>query len=349
MKKKFLLLLFTAILLLTACGEPAAQSKNTLSSSKKQTDLEKVQLFLAADGTAMYYAYVARANGYFQDEGLAVELVSGKNGALVVDKIGNETPDVGIVGVPSLLPAWNEKMDIQVVYQINSTNLFDFIVPKKSKISNISQLKGKTIGVTDLGGAEVPMVRSIVAGAGLKADQDVAISPIGNNATSIRSAFDKGEIAAFSGGAHDLYSLYAMGFERKSLLPKEYKTLPSTAIIANGKTIKERPELIEKITRAITRGVDFSIKNRNATYDIMKEVAPQEYTDETAGKLFLDTFINLSAPIETDKGYGYIYRDSWKKLIQQLSVGEESFVANEIDLDQYLNTSFLKKANQFEK
>jgi len=357
MKKIVALFSLLALLLVTACGGPATNEASNSSTSSNSTnkpeasdnkELEKVQLLLAADGTAMYYTYIARDNGYFADEGLDVELVSGKGGTYVVQQVGAETVDVGIVAVASLLPAWDKDVDIQAVYQINVKNLFDFMVPKDSSITEISQLKGKVIGVTDLGSGEVPMVRSILSSAGLNPDKDVTLRAIGSDATSVLAAFEKGTVDAYSGGAHDLISLYAKGFESKSLIPEEYKTLPSTAIIANGKIIKENPELIEKISRAVAKATDFSIKDPDAAFEVMKKAVPEQYTDEKVGRLFLDTFIGLSTPIEPEKGYGYIYRDSWEQLVKQFSAGEQPVVTKEIDLDKYLNTSFLEKINQFE-
>ena len=157
-------------------------------------------------------------------------------------------------------------------------------------------MKGKVIGVTDLGSGEVPLVRSVLANAGLNPDQDVTIRAIGAEGTSILTAFEKGEIDAFSGGAHDLISLYGRGFKSKTLLPEEYKALPSTGIIANGKIMEKNPELVEKITRSIAKATDLAIKDPDAAYEVMKKAVPEQYTDEEMGRLFLDTFIGLSTP-----------------------------------------------------
>lgn len=343
-----MLLPFLAILLASACGNPA-NNETATSDTKQVANLEKVRLLLAADGNAMYYTYIARENGYFKDEGLEVELVSGKGGAHVVEQLGTETADIGIVAVPSLLQAWNKDMDIQAVYQINSTNLFDCIIPRYSDIKSFSQLKGKVIGVTDFAGAEVPFVQSLLARSSLNVEQDVTLRAMGAEGPTIAKAFENGEIAAFCGGAHDLVNLYAMGFKTKSLIPKIYNSLPSTAIIANGKIIKQRPDLVEKITRAIARGIDFSINNREAAFEIMKSVVPEEYNNEMVGQLCLNTFIDLSTPIETEKGYGFIYLDSWRKLVDLYSSGKDPVITSEIDLTKYLNTRFLEKANNFKK
>ena len=174
----------------------------------------------------MYYAYIARDKGFFEEEGIEVDLLPGKGGSYVVQQVGAETVDIGIIAVNSVLPAWDKGIDIKMVYQVNVTNLFDFMVPEGSNVTDIKQLKGKVIGVTDLGSGEVPLVRSMLTSAGLNPDQDVTIRAIGAEGTSILTAFEKGEIDAFSGGAHDLISLYGRGFKSKSLLPEEYKTLP---------------------------------------------------------------------------------------------------------------------------
>lgn len=347
MKKRFILVFILILLVISACSNSTKKEGQESISTKEDTKKEKIELFLATEGTAMYYAYVAKENGYFDDEGLDVELVPCNSGAFVVERIGKEKAQIGIVGAPSLFYAWNKDKDIQVIYQINSTNLFDFIVPKGSSIEDVRQLKGKVIGVTDYGGAEVQMVQAILASAGLKVDKDVKLKAMGNDGKTIYNAFQKGKIAAFSGGAHDLNSLYALDFQSESLLPQDYKTLPSTAIVANGKTIKEHPEFAEKICRAIAKGVDFSIENKKETYEIMKKVYPKEYENEYAGKRLLETFINLSAPINTEKGYGYIYRDSWKKLVVLYSTGKDPVITKKIDLNKYLNDSFLERANDF--
>ena len=341
--KRFVsILILLSLLILTACGNSGSTEVSKTSDGK-----EKVKLLLAAEGTAMYYAYVARDKGFFAEEGIEVELLPGKGGSYVVQQVGAETIDLGIIAVNSVLPAWDKGIDIKMVYQVNVTNLFDFMVAEDSTVKDIKQLKGGVIGVTDLGSGEVPMVRSILSSAGLNPDTDVTIRAIGAEGTSILTAFEKGEIDAFSGGAHDLISLYGRGFKSKSLLPEEYKSIPSTGIIANGKIMKENPEVVEKISRAVAKATDFAINDPDAAYEVMKKAVPEQYTDEKIGRLFLDTFIELSTPIDPEKGYGYIYEDSWAKLIEQFSVGDDPVIKNEVNLDNYLDSSLLEKANNF--
>ena len=144
------------MLILTACGNSGSSEVSKTSDGK-----EKVKLLLAAEGTAMYYAYVARDKGIFAEEGIEVELLPGKGGSYVVQQVGAETIDLGIIAVNSVLPAWDKGIDIKMVYQVNVTNLFDFMVAEDSTVKDIKQLKGGVIGVTDLGSGEVPMVRWI--------------------------------------------------------------------------------------------------------------------------------------------------------------------------------------------
>ena len=342
MKKLTVLLIMLAMLVLSACGN----SSSTATGGTAKKDGKKVKLLLAAEGTAMYYAYIARDKGFFEEEGIEVDLLPGKGGSYVVQQVGAETVDIGIVAVNSLLPAWDKGIDIKMVYQVNVTNLFDFMVPEASNVTDIKQLKGKVIGVTDLGSGEVPLVRSVLTSAGLNPDQDVTIRAIGAEGTSILTAFDKGEIEAFSGGAHDLISLYGRGFKSRTLLPEEYRSLPSTGIIANGKIMEENPELVEKIIRATAKATDFAINNPDDAYEVMKKAVPEQYVDEEIGRLFLETFIKVSTPKEPEKGYGYIYKDSWEKLVEQFSEGEDPVIKGEVNLDDYLDSSLLEKANR---
>jgi len=344
LRKKILLLILSAILLLSACGSKATTDTGTKSASG---GLEKLELILAAEGTTMFYAYVARDKGFFKEEGLDVELIAGKGGTYVVQQVGAGQVDFGITAIAAVLPAWDKDVALQSVYQVNYKNLFDFMVPKDSAITDIQQLKGKRIGVSDLSGGEVPMVRSILASAGLTVDKDVTLRAIGSEATSILTAFEKGDIEAYIGGAHDLVSLYARGFESKSLIPTEFQALPSTTIVASDKVIKERPELVEKVNRAIAKATDFAIKDPDAAFDLMKKVIPEQYTDEKVGRIFLDTFIELCTLKDPTKGYGYIEKASWQKLVDQFKQGDPPVITGDIDLDKHLNSSFLEKANEF--
>ncbi len=358
MKKIALLISILVVFIMGACSSNSASNSSSTSSSNSssksanseaQKPLKKVQLLLAATGNTTYYTYIARDKGFFKEEGLDVELVPGKGGTYVVQQIGAGTVDIGLSSVAPILPAWDKGIDIRVVYQTNVTNLFDMFVPKDSKITDIKQLKGKIIGVTDMGSGEVPMVRSVLSGAGLDANKDVTLRAIGSDPATIAAAFDKGEIAAYSAGAHDLVGLYAKGFESKSLMPEIFKSLPSSVIIANGKMVKESPDVIQGITRALARATDFAINNPDGAEELMKKAAPEQYKDEKIGRKFLDTFIGLTTPKDKAKGYGHIYRDSWDQIIEQYSKGDNPVITKKIDLNHYLETSFADKANNFKK
>ena len=340
--KKFLLLVVSVVFLLAACGN---SGESTGQGSTKSGDLTKIQVILAAEGTPMYYAYVAKEKGFFEAEGLDVELVSGKGGSYVVQQVGAGTVNIGITAVSALVTAWDKAIDIRSVYQINVTNLFDLIVTEESGIKSVEELKGKIVGVTDLGGGEVPMVKSILAHAGLTADTDVTLRAIGSEAPSILAAFEKGTIDAYSGGAHDLVSLYGQdNFKSTSLIPEEFKTLPSTGIIVNGKYLDSNPEVVTKFARAIAKATDFSINNYDQTFEIMKKVFPEQYMDEKIANMFLTTFIGLSTPIEPEKGYGYIYEDAWQLMVDQF---KGDVISNDINIKDYLDSSLLQEINNF--
>lgn len=351
--KKFLVLLFSVMLLLAACGGNsevtttvnADPNENAgADTSTESKELTKVQALLAAEGTPMYYAYVAKEKGYFEEEGLDVQLVSGKGGSYVVQQVGAGTVDIGVTAVSSLFTAWDKGIDIRAIYQINVTNLFDLIVTPESGIKSVEELKGKVVGVSDLGGGEVPIVKAILTHAGLQVDKDVTLRAIGAEAPSVIAAFEKGTVDAYSGGAHDLISVYGRGFKSNSLIPEEFKTLPSTGIIVNGKVLDENPELAVQFSRAIAKATDFSINNYDEVFNIMKKVFPEQYMDEDIANLFLETFIGLSTPIEPEKGYGYIYTDSWQLNVDQF---KGDVIKNDINLDDYLDSSLLEEINNF--
>ena len=158
---------------------------------------------------------------------------------------------------------------------------------------------------------------------------------------------EKDEVQAYSGGAHDLVSLLGRGFEATSLMPAEFRAMPSTAVITSGKIMDENPELVEKILRGIAKATDYAVQNPEEAYETMKKISPEEYTDEKIGRLFLETFTKLSTlPNESDL-YGQIDYDAWENFVDLFKDGDDPVIKKEFDLTPYLDDSLIEEVNNF--
>lgn len=311
---------------------------------------DKVQLLLPVRGTALYPAYVARQLGYFEQEGVDVEIVPGKGSTYVVQQVAAGTVPVG-VGVPgALLPAVARGQKLKFFYTYGVKSLFDLVVPADSPITAVPDLRGKTVGITDPGGGEVPLVRALLAANNLRPGENVTLLPIGEKAPTILAAFRDGKVQAFAANANDLVWLYQAGFKPRSL-SGEFKDLPSSGIFVTEKTFTERRDLAVKIGRAIAKGTLFGMTNPDAAVAIMAKLVPDQFQNMEGGRAFYRTYLDLSTPQRQERGepvFGYAMPDGWERLQKIFLSGEKPILAQPVDLKALVTGELVAEINRFD-
>ncbi len=322
----------------------------TLGAALPARAAEKVQLLLPARGAALYPAYVAREVGYFAEEGLDVDLVPGKGSTYVVQQIAAGTALLGW-GVPgALLPAVERDQHLKFFYTYAVKNIFDVIVPADSPVKSVADLKGKTIGITNLGSGEVPLVRALLAKANLRPGENVTMTAIGEEAPVILAALRDGRVQAFGGAANDLVWLYEAGLKARSI-SGEYRDLPSSGLFVTEKTWNERRDLCARVGRAIAKGTLFTLTNFDAAAAIMARVAPEQFAKPQTGRMFLKNYVDLSTPQKTEHGeplFGYPMLDGWERLQGIFLSGDKPVLKKPVDLKSVVVGDLVPEMNKFD-
>jgi NitT/TauT family transport system substrate-binding protein len=313
---------------------------------------EKVQLLLPVRGSAAYAPYLAKQLGYFQEEGLDVEVVPGKGSTYVVQQISAGTVPIGM-GVPgTILPAVARGQKLKFVYTYAVKNLFDLVVPEDSPIKTVADLRGKTVGITDLGSGEVPLVRALLAAANLRPGENVTMTVIGEKAPTILASFKDGRVQAFGGAKNDLVWLYQAGFKARSL-SGEYHDLPSGGVFVTEKTFLERRDMVVKVSRSIARATLFALTNFDAAVGIMAKLAPEQFENLESGRVFLRTYLDLSTPSQKDAAgelvFGVAMPEGWERLQKIFLSGEKPVLAKPVDLAPVVTGDLVAEINRFDR
>lgn len=282
---------------------------NDNSKDKKETKSLK-KITVAEVAHTIFYApqYVALEKGYFEDEGLDVNLSLTPGADKVTAAVLSGDAEIGFSGSEATVYVYNsgEKDYLKTFAQLTQKD-GSFIVSRK-KIDNftLEDLKGKTIIGGRIGGMPEMMLEWAIREAGLDPEKDVDID------TSVSFAAMSG---AFIGGTGDFVSLFepnALEIEQQGYgyvvasLGELGGVIPYTSYSARTSYLEKNSKVIEKFTNAIQKGLDFVHNNDSKT--IAKVILNQ----------FPDTSLNDLEEVVTR----YKNIDAWPKTTD---FSEESF------------------------
>jgi NitT/TauT family transport system substrate-binding protein len=207
---------------------------------------------------SIFYApqYVALNLGFFEEEGLEIELSNGQGADKVMTAVLTDQADIGLAGPEASVYVYNEgKEDYSVVFAQLTNGDGTFLLGRQPEPDfKWSDLQGKTVIGGRKGGMPAIILEYVLEKNGLVVGEDVFID------TTMQFAAMPG---AFLGGQGDYVIIFeptasSMELEGKAhivaSLGKESGEVPYTAYFTRKSIIEENPELIASFTRAIYKG-----------------------------------------------------------------------------------------------
>ena len=243
--------------------------------SKDNGTLTKVKV--AEVTHSVFYApqYVAMEQGYFEDEGLDIQLTLTSGADNVMAAVLSKDADIGLSGSEATIYVYNkgEKDYIKTFAQLTQKDGSFLISRKNIKNFKIEDLKGKYVIGGRQGGMPEMTLEYALKQNNIEPKKDLTID------TSIDFASMAG---AFIGGTGDFVALFeplatkivneGYGYKVKQLGTLT-DNVPYTAYNARISYIKNNKETIEKFDKAIQRGIDFV--NNNSSDKIAKVIMSQ--------------------------------------------------------------------------
>ncbi|MFV3128467.1 ABC transporter substrate-binding protein [Niveispirillum sp. KHB5.9] len=225
--------------------------------------------------------YVAQEQGYFKDEGLAVDLIAPAD--------PNDPPRLVAAGQGDIAISYQPQLHLQVdaglpvvrVGTLVATPLNTVIVLKDGPIKSIKDLKGKKVGFS-VGGFEDALLGAMLEKHGLSL-KDVTLINVN---FSLSPALFAGQVDAIVGGYRN-FELNQMAIEKKegrAFFPEE-EGVPAydelVFITAKGKVNDPR---IGRFLSAVERGTQYLINHPDAAWALFIK-----------GRKDLDTELNKRA------------------------------------------------------
>ena len=216
---------------------------------------------------------VAMKMGWFKQEGLDVELVPLPGSTDCVKNVATRELLITLPSVEPLAIGRPQGVKAKIFYTAYQTNGYGLAVPADSPIQKAAELKGKTIGVTNLASAGVVIARAQVAAAGLNPDKDVNIVVAGEGAQPATMLRNR-QVDALSQFDTQYALIQNAGLAMRYLDRRDIERFPGNGFLALEETLKTRRKDLIGLARAYAKGTIFALANPEAAVRIVYEIFP---------------------------------------------------------------------------
>jgi NitT/TauT family transport system substrate-binding protein len=252
--KKLAITLLCAMLLLTACGPLGAQTV--------QTPI-RIRLPLGYIPNVQFAPlYVALERGFFTEAGIEVEFdYSFETDATAL--VGADELQFAVVSGEQVLLARAQELPVVYVAAWYQQYPVSVVSAAGLNIQAPADLRGKTIGLPGLYGANYIGLRALLHAGGL-GETDVTLDSIGYT-----------QVESFAGGRDQVVSVYtanepiqlrSLGYDIHELRVADYLQMASNGLITNEKTIAEEPELVRSMVSVLLQGIQYTLDHPVEAY-----------------------------------------------------------------------------------
>ena len=307
----------------------------------ENSDLQVIQLNEVT--RSVFYApqYVAIANGYFEEEGLELEITTGQGADKVMTAILAGQSDIGLCGPEAAIYVYNEGKEDYVQVFAQLTQKDGSLLVSKEPFENFKweDVKGKTVIPGRKGGVPYMTFEYVLKQNGINPETDVNLDD------SIKFDLMAG---AFTGGEAEFVTLFEPTASMTEDAGKGYVVasvgeaageVPYTAYCAKKSYIEENSEIIEGFTRAIYRGEQF-VEQHSANE--IAEIIQYFFPDTTVDSLTKS--VQTYKDIDAWKENPILKEEAFDKL--QLIMTEAGELDKKAPYEMIVNNSFAEKVIQ---
>lgn len=333
--KKLFLMLGCLILIFT-----------TLTSCKKT----KNKIRVAEVAHSVFYApqYIAIQNGYFEEEGLEIELINANGADKVTAALLSKDVEIGLQGPEPTIYLYNNNQDNYLVNFAQLTQTDGSFIFGREKIENftLDYLKGKSILGGRRGGVPEMTLEYVLKNANLVVKQDTSDVKKELNEVNVRTDVAFAAMAgSFLSGEGDFVTLFEPTASELVNSNKAYLLcsvgeyagkVPYTAYSTTISYYNKNKDIIEKFVKALYKGQKYV----------------KEHTDEDVARLLQKSFndISLDDLISVVHRYReidawcetpYFEKDGFEKLMDIMSMANE--LENRVPYEILVNNEIVNK------
>lgn len=261
-----------------------------LSEVSLAQELPKLTVAYSSRSIAPIDYFIAEQYGYFRAEGLDVRLVQIRAAVAVAATLASEVDVLG--SISTAISAAQRGAPIKVLAVTLHRPLFWLVA--RPEFKNISDLRGKVLGVVSIGGAQHTALRYMLRKGGLNPDVDSTTILAGDVPAQLQAlASNAIQAAALSPPvvivARDRFKMNVIA----SVL-QEYPTIQN-GVATTERTLRDKPKLMRSLLKARARASRQFHENPQVAIEVISKVL--QVDKDTAQETYL-----LSKPAFTQNG-----------------------------------------------
>lgn len=326
-------------LALTACAGPGVDGE----------DAESRTLTIASPAPASLFTFnevVASRLGFYEEEGIAVELVAISDAISASGLVQNGNADAALISASDALSAALKTDELRLPYDERTGGaefIYGIVVPEDSGIESLTELEGANIGLASPD-QDLALLASALEQVGMSLD-DVETTVVGPGGSSVAESLRSGRIDAYTGTLADFAAFGDAGLEVENIIPEGLEGLPVGGYVVRAEALEENDDMVGFL-RALAKGTFVALERPEIAEIATREVAPDQWREPEVAEFLLEGLSATLAPFDGET-FGEIKIDRWQNAQDLLiSVGAMEEPA---DLSMFLDSSFSEQINDWDR
>lgn len=311
----------------------AACSSSQNGGEATPAELERIRLPMGFIPNVQYAPfYMAVEEGYFAENGIEIEFdYSFETDGVAL--VGAEDLQFALVSGEQVLLARAQGLPVVYVYGWWQDYPVGIAAKVGEQIRSPEDLAGKRIGLPGLFGASYIGLRALLNEAGLDED-DVTLDSIGFNQVEALATDQEQAVVIYAN--NEPIQLTALGYDIDLIRVADYLQLASNGLITNEATLANDPDLVSRMTQAISLGLVDVLADPERAFEVSKKyVENLDQADQDIQRQVLDASIAFWRAEQL----GFTPPTAWENM--QAILLDMGLLSQELDLTQAYTNEFI--------
>ena len=296
--------------------------------------------------------YVADKAGFFAEEKLNVDVRYTANAPTATQIVATGNADIGMMTNEPIIMGHSKGVRAKMFFVHQAPLNYYVGVPENSPIRTIGDLKGKIIGVSNLGSAAVPVLRSMMRTVNAEAGRDYTLAPVGVLDQAL-AALRTERVAAIAMWESQFAAFHRIGFPMRYLRHPTLADFGNTGFFASEQAIKSKGEALCGMGRSILKAMEFTRENPTAALRIYWQVNPaaRAGSDEAAilesGKREIEYMMRGYRTYNAgQKDFGRVDRAGFQRYMQMFK--DEDLLKDLPPIEDLVTDQFIECSNKID-